>query len=411
MSHFGASAVGQTPEPTSDRDAAPTVIVAHPGAELFGSDRMMLESVAGLVAAGARVVVVIPSNGPLVAELAACGAQVTIAPMLVLRKSLLRPRGWGLLLSGAVSGLAAAWRLIGDEKPTAVYTSTSIVPLWPLIARIRGVRSVSHIHEAEASSSRWVNRLLYLPHLAAHSIITNSEFSVETMRRSIARLADRTQVVYNGIASPSAPAPPRQGDGTARLLYIGRLSPRKGPHLVIETGRALAATGVPVRVTLLGAVFPGYEWYESELRTLAAESGIRVDFVGFQSDVWPYIADCDVVLVPSVTDESFGNTAVEAILGMRPVVTSAIPGLVEATAPYATSRAAAVADALALAAAVREVMTSSAARQAELISSRQLALERHAPSVYRSSIVAAVLGSRAITPTPSLRLTEEPSWS
>lgn len=32
-----------------------TVLLVHPGAELFGSDRMLLESAIGLVEAGARV--------------------------------------------------------------------------------------------------------------------------------------------------------------------------------------------------------------------------------------------------------------------------------------------------------------------------------------------------------------------
>lgn len=413
MFRFGASAVGQTPEAAAGEDAAPTVIVAHPGAELFGSDRMMLESVTGLVGAGARVVVVVPADGPLVAELTARGAHVHVAPMLVLRKSLLRPRHWGTLLSSAARGLVAAWRLIGEEKPATVYTSTSIVPMWPLIARVRGIRSVSHIHEAEASSNRLLNRILYLPHLASNRVITNSQFSVDTMRSSLPSLAHRAQVVYNGIASPSAPALPSRVDGAVRLLYIGRLSPRKGPHLVIEAGRALAATGLDVRVTLLGAVFPGYEWFEEELRALADSSDIRVDFIGFQPDVWPFIADCDVMIVPSVTDESFGNTAVEAVLGMRPVVTSAIPGLIEATAPYATARVAAVADASALAGAAIDLLTPEAGQQTELLASRQQALARHAPSVYRSSIVAAVLDStsKTITPTSTPQLAEEPSWS
>ena len=54
----------------------------------------------------------------------------------------------------------------------------------------------------------------------------------------------------------------------------------------------------------------------------------RVDFAGFHSDVWPWFADADIVLVPSRT-EPFGNVAVEAALACRPVVASAVQGLQE----------------------------------------------------------------------------------
>ncbi len=52
-----------------------TVLLVHPGAELFGSDRMLLESAIGLIEAGARVVVALPSSGLLVPELRAAGAE------------------------------------------------------------------------------------------------------------------------------------------------------------------------------------------------------------------------------------------------------------------------------------------------------------------------------------------------
>jgi len=144
-----------------------TVLVAHPGAEMFGSDRMLLESVIGFVESGARVVVALPSRGLLDVALREAGAEVVIIPMLVLRKVLLTPRGLPRLFRDAFRGLGAAWRLIGSLRPEAVYVSTIIIPQWPIVARLRRTRSVSHVHEAEASGNRIVNALLYLPHLSS----------------------------------------------------------------------------------------------------------------------------------------------------------------------------------------------------------------------------------------------------
>ncbi|MGO4489897.1 glycosyltransferase [Microbacterium sp. 2RAF4] len=377
----------------SSESKRPTVLLVHPGAEMFGSDRMLLESAIGLVESGARVVVALPSSGLLVNELRAAGAEVVILPMLVLRKVLLTPRGLPRLFRDTFRGLGAAWRLIGRLRPDVVYVSTIIIPEWPLIARLRGVRTVSHVHEAEASGNKIVNALLYSPHLASHQSLVNSRFSLDTIRAALPALARRSHVVYNGVASPPHPISPRpRTEGPLRVLYIGRLSPRKGPDLVIAAASRLHSAGRAVEVTLLGAVFEGYEWFERDLRSQAAEAGITVDFAGFHTDIWPFLEKADVLLVPSRVDEPFGNTAVEGVLALRPVIASDSSGLREAAGGYGTAALVAAGDAEAIASALTDID----ARWDEIVStvadSRAEALRRHAPSVYRSSISTHLLG-------------------
>lgn len=381
---------------------ARTVLVVHPGAELFGSDRMLLESVLGLREAEYRVVVALASNGPLVAELRRVGAVVRIVPMLVLRKALLRPRGWPSLLLSALRGLLAAVRLLRRERPGTVYVSTIIIPQWPVIARLLGARSVSHVHEAERSGSRWMNRLLYLPHLASQRTLVNSRFSLETIRWALPALARRSEIVHNGVASPGHPLPPREPlEGPLRILYMGRLSPRKGPDLALEAAELLRAQGREARVTLLGTAFTGYEWFEEQLREQAADGGAEVEFAGFHPEVWPFLAAADVLVVPSRADEPFGNTAVEGVLALRPVVASDSSGLREAAGGYPTTRLVPPGDARAIADALADIASSWPRLIAELPGSRDEALRRHAPSVYRSAIARACGTQDPARPTPA----------
>ncbi|ALX66288.1 glycosyltransferase [Microbacterium sp. XT11] len=371
-----------------------TVLVAHPGAELFGSDRMVLESVIGLRSTGARVVVALPSTGPLVEGLRAAGAEVVIVPMLVLRKTLLTPRGLPRLFRDALRGLGSAWRLLGRVRPDAVYVSTIISPQWPAVARVRRVRSVTHVHEAEASGSRLVNTLLYLPHIASNLAVTNSRFTRDTVAHALPALARKTVVIHNGVGSPDSPAAPRPAiEGELRVVYVGRLSPRKGPDLVVEAASQLAQRGVKATVTLVGAVFEGYEWYEQRLREQAAAAGIPVEFAGFQSDVWPFIAASDVLVVPSRADESFGNTAVEGVLAMRPVIASDTSGLREAAAGRPTVRLVRPDDASAIADALVGVRDDWDDIVATVAGVRDDAQAAHAPAVYRDAVAAAVLGA------------------
>lgn len=369
-----------------------TVLVAHPGAEMFGSDRMLLESVIGFVQSGARVVVALPSRGLLDVALREAGAEVVIIPMLVLRKVLLTPKGLPRLFRDMFRGLGAAWRLIGSVRPDAVYVSTIIIPQWPIVARLRGTRSVSHVHEAEASGSRLVNAALYLPHLASQRTLVNSRFSLDTIRQSLPALTRRAAVVYNGVGSPDGPTSARPSvEGPLRVLYIGRLSPRKGPDLVVEAASVLRSRGIDASVTLLGAVFDGYEWYEQQLRDQAESTGIDVGFAGFHPDVWPFLADADVLVVPSRVDEPFGNTAVEGILALRPVIASDSSGLREAAGGYPTAQLTAPGDAEAIAEALTRVRDEWDRMVGETSAARAEALRRHAPAIYRSAVADAVI--------------------
>jgi len=69
------------------------VLIANPGSDLYGSDRMVLETVRALVGAGRRVVVTVPMAGPLVPLLEEAGAEVVECATPIVRKGLLNARG------------------------------------------------------------------------------------------------------------------------------------------------------------------------------------------------------------------------------------------------------------------------------------------------------------------------------
>lgn len=369
------------------------VLVVHPGAELYGSDRMLVESVAGLVARGHQVVAALPSTGPLVAELESQGARVVLCRMPVLRKSALRPRGFGALVTDAVLGVLPAWRLVGDAGAAGVYVSTITIPLWPLLARLRGRRVTVHVHEAENTAPRVVRRLLALPALLAHGVLVNSRYSQEVLLSSAPSLRERSAVVYNGIVGPPSVTPPRTSlSGPVRLVYVGRLSPRKGPQVAVAVLAELAARGVNARLDLVGSVFPGYEWFESELRAQVTDAGLqdRVSFRGFVPDVWALLASSDAVLIPSVLDEPFGNTAVEAVLSARPVVVSATSGLREAAAGYASAQAVPAGDVPAWADAVERIVSAWSQYRQDAVEDAGEAAGRHHPGTYQELVARAV---------------------
>lgn len=374
-------------------DVRPGVVIAHPSADLYGSDRVMVESVSALVEAGDRVVVSMPAEGPLSKLLIERGAQVSIDPAAVLRKSALNPVGLVKLAATAVRNTWAGVRLIRRTRAKRVLVNTVTIPAWLIAGRLAGATTYCHVHEAEASQSIWLRRVLYAPLHLANRLIVNSNFSLDVLADTWPGLRKRSVVVLNGVLGPDAPELPRaELDGPVQLLFIGRLSPRKGPDVAIDALAKLVADGVDAHLSLLGAVFPGYEWFEADLRAQVERLGLaeRVTFLGFDPDVWAHFAASDIVLVPSVVDEPFGNTAVEAILAKRPVVVSRTSGLKEAGGGYAAAEFVEPNDSADLARGITEVIDRWAKLRAGLDADYERAQGRHSPQAYADALRAAM---------------------
>lgn len=373
-----------------------SVLVAHPSPDLYGSDRVVLGTVEALVRHGHRVVVTLPHDGPLVPLVEAAGAEVALCRSPVLRKSALRPSGMGSLLATTMRSVVPGLRLLRSCDPELVYVSTLTLPLWLVLARLAGRPSMCHVHEAESGVPALVRRALALPLLLCRSIVTNSEFSRNVVVSAVPGLRARSQVLPNPVPAPSQVTAGRKDlTGLLRALYIGRLSPRKGPQVAIAAVDELRTRGLDVRLELLGSIFPGYEWFAEELHASVADRRLteRVAFLGFQADIWPVIAAADVVVVPSVADESFGNAAVEAVLAARPVIASDAGGLQEAVEGYASAQVVPPEAPTAVADAVEKVVANWPSYRAAAAADAAVAAERHAPAFYGDRLERLVLAA------------------
>lgn len=372
--------------------ASRTALLAHPSAELYGSDRMFAESVAALRENGWRVVVALPEPGPLVDLLLATGAEVEFCRTAVLRKAALRPLGALVLLLECLRSVLPTARLIRATRPDVVFVSTVTAPLWFILPRLFGLRVIADVHEAEDDVPRPIRIALAAPLLAAHTVVVNSAATRRSVIGALPRLNDRVRLIYNGVGGP--PRPPVRPDGPAdppRLVLVGRLSPRKGTDIAVRAVRLLHEAGHPVRLDLVGDAFAGYEWFVEELRVLIAEAGLQehVRFLGFRPDVWQSYAESDIAVVPSRV-EPFGNTGVEAQLAEVPVVVSDAQGLPETVADGRFGVVVAREDPSAIADAVLGILDDWPSARERATAARLNAEVRFAPARYRTEIARVV---------------------
>lgn len=316
------------------------VLVAHPSPDLYGSDLQLVVTVDALVGAGHDVRVAIPSDGPLAGELRDVGAEVTIVPTPVLRKSVLTPVGLVSFLTSSVPATFRAVGMIRGWRASVVLVNTVTLPTWLLSARLARTPVLSHVHEAEEDQPRPVRMLLAGQLLLADRIVVNSEAARQALVSVLPRLGRRMSVVHNGVPGPPEPLSElrdRQPDDPLRAVLVARLSPRKGIDVALDAVAQLRRQGHEVSLDICGTVFAGYEWYEEQLRRRAAEADLSgaVTFHGYVSPTWPALEHADVVLVPSRV-EPFGNTAVEAMHAGRPLVASGVQGLLEVVTDRST---------------------------------------------------------------------------
>ena len=374
--------------------ASPLLIVAHPSPDVYGSDRQLLETIDGVIAAGWRVVVVVPLTGPLIPLLEERGAKVLVDAFPVLRKSLLNPVGLVKLLLSTGAGAARLTRRLRAAGADAVYVNTVTIPVWLLAARLARVPVLAHVHEAEEDQPRLIRSTLAAPLLLANDILVNSAAAEAALVGSISRLGKKITIVHNGVPSPATPPnPPRRraiGD-PAKIALVGRLSPRKGIDVALEAVALLHNQGRAVELTVCGSIFPGYEPYEAELRARAAQPDLAgsVTLAGYVNPTWPVLADSDVVLVPSRT-EPFGNAAVEGLLAERPVVASGVQGLKEVIQDGKTGILVPPSDPVALAAAIARFLDDPDYAEATAAAGLADAGDRFSLSGYRGKIVDAL---------------------
>lgn len=334
-----------------------TVLVANPSPDVYGSDLQMLESVSALVDRGWRVVVALPRDGQLVSRLRERRAEVMFVEFPVLRRANASAAAFVTLLVKAATSIPRILVAMRRIRPSVVYVNTVTLPWWLLAGRLARVPTLCHLHEAEKEDGRLVRSALIAPLRLADAVIVISRSTLEAMAEVVPVLRQKAHLIYNGVPAPSVPPKPAARRAPFRLLVVGRLSPRKAPHVALEATAQLRSAGVEVELEFAGSAFEGYEWYVDQLEERAAQPDLfgAVRFSGYRSPVWPTLAQADIVLAPSLR-EPFGNAVVEAQLALRPVVAAAALGHLESITQDETGLLVPPEDPTAMARAARELI-------------------------------------------------------
>ena len=317
------------------------VVNSFPGPGMGGGEVLTLAIVDALAGAGAAVTSVVPPGSLFGEALAPRGRTRVHAPLSLARlpaaqAAIRRAAEGGAVLfgTGYFSNLLVRLAARGTDR---------VVNLIGVMPSAAGGSPVAKALRRAADRAT----------LARVDAFAASATPIAAELRALGAPAERIRVIPNAIdpdairAAAEKPLPEGFPAGGPVVGCVARLETVKGvEHLI----RAMAH--VPEATLALAGVGS----LDAPLRALAASLGVadRVRFLGWVPDAVPVLRGSTVVALPSLA-EGLPLVALEAMALGRPVVATAVGGTPEAVEDGVTGRLVPPADAMALAAALREL--------------------------------------------------------
>jgi glycosyltransferase involved in cell wall biosynthesis len=265
----------------------------------------------------------------------------------------------------------------------------------------------------------WLTQVKF-NHLSARlsridSVIACSEFVTEAIRTKFPKIASQCRTVPMGV-SPDALSrgwQTHQADDTfqRRLLCVGRISPEKGTHVLLDAFELIVRQYPDATLTILGpewiapreditdlclekevvdSLEPFYrDGYLKQLKQkLSPAAAKQVTFTGLVAycEVPKFYERADVYVGPSLY-ESFGMSIVEAMVAGVPVVSTRVGAVPELISDGRSGLVVKIADPSAIAGAVMRLFTNAKLRNSISYAAREAVREQFSWEAICSTLI------------------------
>jgi glycosyltransferase involved in cell wall biosynthesis len=399
------------------------ILFLNPVGIVGGGERVLLTLLSALktINPELELVLIVGSDGGLVAQSQALGVAVTVLPLPTLARqigdSALKQADWSRRI---ITSVQLAWRL-GLTIPTMISylrrLHSSIRSIEPDIIHSNGIKThvltgllrlnsipvVWHIHDFYGSRPLVANVLRSLSrHVSA--AIAISYAVANDVRSVLPRLP--IEVIYNAVDTDYfAPSPSNlEGDRLTqteplRIGLVATFARWKGQDIFLDAAAHVLQQMPEANIRFYivgGAIYETQhsQWSEPELKARAQALNItdRVEFLGFQESMLETYRWLDIVVHASTQPEPFGMVIVEAMACGKPVIVAKSGGVAELVTDGDDAIATNPGDAIALSAAIQQLLSHPKQRHWLGQNARETATQRFLAQRFGEDVYALYEG-------------------
>lgn len=321
------------------------ILAVSSSAGLLGAARSFELLIQNIDRTAWNPLVICPSRGPLVDQLAEAHIPVTVLAKdpditdacLEGPPFRLSPR-LPVRMAHRVKYIADLMGIVREKHIELVYLNTIKNASSAMAAKLMRKPVVWHIRETAWDFSGVRKLRLYTLQLIADRVIVVSQYNRQLMM-GLGIPSEKLVTIYNGVDLNRFTVMQQRDPVLANDLgiapdeivvgMIGVWSRYKGAMQFLQAARQLAVENSRLKFIMVGGEIESDVEYGVAVKNALREFGTKVNAVGNQRDVRPYLGMMDIFVMPSLA-ESFTRVNLEAMAMGKPVVATAVGGTPEA---------------------------------------------------------------------------------
>ena len=294
------------------------IMFLHASADLYGSDRSLLNLVKNLDKKKFNITVVLPETGALYFQLKKIeDINVVIKEFAILRRKNANIHGMFIYLADFIKSVNIFCKFIKSKSIDVVYTNTSVVFPGAIAAKLCGVKSIWHIREI--IKNNFERRVIsWMMNSFSDIMVANSKATAKSLGKK------NVKVVYNAIEELEDidNQDVSLKDENIIIGMAGRINRWKGQKLFIDMAEKVLKEESQVKFLIAGNVYDGDEFLLDELKKYISDKNLndKVILLGQVDNMKEFYKGLDIFVLPSIQPEPFGLVVIEAMSMGLPVV-------------------------------------------------------------------------------------------
>lgn len=311
----------------------------HPSSELYGADKILTYIIKCYTTY--KVTLILRAEGPLIEHIKTSlpNVEIKIIPDLpIIAKKNLKPKGILSFIYSFFKFRIRAQRIIPIDTQIVYLNTLAVVPILFCIPS-KKITKITHVHEILKNDNvlhKIINKvaLKYSDYIfCVSNAVKNNLLSFASEKEKLKLKTIQNGITFNKDSNTNSSVNIKFDSSLINFALIGRIKPNnKGQNFLSQ-----AIASLPQELKnkshfyYIGGTVSGQEYMLTEVINLIKNLKINkyVDIIPFVNNIKEIYQKIDVILVPSLCDDSFPTTVLEGMYWKKPIIGTNVGGIPE----------------------------------------------------------------------------------